>query len=319
MNLIYCGSGQFGIPCLDAIKNSPHNLKHIFTQPAHPAGRGRHPKPTPVAQWAQQNNIPCDEAQDINQPDFLEKIKKINPDLIIVIAFGQKISDQLINIPKHKAINVHASLLPKYRGAAPINWVIINGESQTGISIITLAPKMDAGQILAQQKANISPQDNAQTLHDKLANLAPATLLQTIQDIHNNHAQYSTQNPDLVTKAPKLKKEDGFIDTNETANEINNKIRGLWPWPGVQFDYITQDKGRCFRVTIAKAKVVTSDNPQNLPHGTLDENLNLICKKNALQILKIKPAGGKLMPFRDFVNGRNSKPRDCFMPVERQY
>src|SRR5690242_8389824 len=128
MRIIYCGSGEFGIPSLAAIASSSHELVHIFTQPAQPAGRGRKMRLTPVAQWAIDNAQPCDEIRDINIPDVLEKISALKPDLMVVIAFGQKIGPEVIASPKHSAINVHASLLPKYRGAAPINWAIIKGE-----------------------------------------------------------------------------------------------------------------------------------------------------------------------------------------------
>jgi methionyl-tRNA formyltransferase len=152
VKIIYLGSGEFGIECLNALAQSSHSLAFIVTQPQHPAGRGRKPRPTPVAHWAKTNSIPFIETDDINTPQVFDKIASFQPDLIVVIAFGQKIGTELINLPPKGTINVHASLLPKYRGAAPINWAIINGETETGISIITLAEKMDAGLICAQAK-----------------------------------------------------------------------------------------------------------------------------------------------------------------------
>jgi len=147
MNIVYLGSGEFGIECLNALADSSHSLAFIVTQPPHPAGRGRKPRPTPVARWADTNSIPFIETDNINTPQIIDKIAALQPDLIIVIAFGQKIGSKIINLPPKGTINVHASLLPKYRGAAPINWAIINGETETGISIITLAEEMDAGTI----------------------------------------------------------------------------------------------------------------------------------------------------------------------------
>ena len=138
MKVIYLGSGEFGIDCLNALAESKHNLQFIITQPPHPAGRGRKPKPTPVAQWAGKNSINFIETDNANTPENIEKISGFKPDVIVVAAFGQKIGNELISLPPKGTINVHASLLAKYRGAAPINWAIINGETETGISIITL-------------------------------------------------------------------------------------------------------------------------------------------------------------------------------------
>ncbi|HDZ12145.1 MAG TPA: methionyl-tRNA formyltransferase, partial [Bacteroidetes bacterium] len=142
MKIVYLGSGEFGIECLNALANSSHGPAFIVTAPPHPAGRGRKDKPTPVACWAKKNSIPFMETEDVNASGSIETIAAYQPQLIVVIAFGQKVGNQLINLPPKGAINVHASLLPKYRGAAPVNWAIINGETQTGISIITLAEKM---------------------------------------------------------------------------------------------------------------------------------------------------------------------------------
>ena len=150
MKIVYLGSGQFGIECLEALSSSEHDLQFIVTQPPNPAGRGKKPNPTPVACWAKTHSVSYIEVKNVNASDIVEKIAGCGPDLIVVIAFGQKISNELTNLPPKGSINVHASLLPKYRGAAPINWSIINGESTTGICSITLFEKMDAGQILGE-------------------------------------------------------------------------------------------------------------------------------------------------------------------------
>jgi methionyl-tRNA formyltransferase len=152
MKIVYCGCGRFGIESLNALKASKHQLLHIITHPEKQAGRGRKLRANDVELWAMQNNVPFTTIDDINSPQGIELIKKLAGDLLVVIAFGQKISSEIINIPSKGAINVHGSLLPKYRGAAPINWAIINGETETGISIITLAEKMDAGEILSAMR-----------------------------------------------------------------------------------------------------------------------------------------------------------------------
>ena len=261
MKTVYLGSGEFGVECLNALAGSSHSLEFIVTQPAHPAGRGRKPKPTPVACWANTHSIPFTETQDVNAPAIIDKIAEFGAELIIVIAFGQKVGNELINLPPKGAINVHASLLPKYRGAAPINWTIINGESQTGISIITLAEKMDAGKILAQAKTNIGADETAGQLHDRLAQLAAPLLLKTLKQIADGTAIYTEQDHSKATFAPKLKKSDGFLDFADSAKSLRRKILGFWPWPGASAIYISKKTSKSQRVTIAMAEVIETSNP----------------------------------------------------------
>jgi methionyl-tRNA formyltransferase len=317
MNIVYLGSGQFGIECLDALNSSNHNLKFVVTQPAKPGGRGRKPGPTPAALWAKANSIPLVETANANSPEIIENVAVHKPDLIVVIAFGQKVGNELIELPPKGAINVHASLLPKYRGAAPINWAIINGETETGISIITLAEKMDAGSILGQSKTEISPDETAGRLHDRLARMAPPLLLETIDRIADGTVVYTEQDHSKATLAPKLKKSDGFIDFNESAEILARKIRGFWPWPGASANYISRKTGRSVRVTFAMAAAVEASNRTGLPGGTLDEDLNVTCGRDALRITQIKPAGSPLMDFKDFVNGRQTRPGDMFVKIDK--
>lgn len=316
MNIVYLGSGEFGIECLSALMGSRHALRLIVTQPANPAGRGRKPNPTPVACWASGHSVPFIETDNVNAPNVVERIAGCQPDLIVVIAFGQKIGNDLIALPPKGAINVHASLLPKYRGAAPINWAIINGETETGISIITLAEKMDAGLILAQRQTDIQPDETAGQLHHRLAQIAAPLLLKTIDQIADGAAVYAEQDHSKATLARKLKKTDGFIDFVEPAEVLARKIRGLCPWPGALANYISRKTGKSVCVAIAGAEVVESQNPTGLPAGTFDEHLNVICGRDALKITRIKPAGSALMDFKAFINGRQTQPGDSLTKIE---
>ena len=315
MNIIYLGSGEFGIECLEALERSDHSLRFIVTQPPLPAGRGRKPNPTPVARWAKAHSIPYLETDNVNAAGIVGKIADYQPDLIVVIAFGQKIGATLNNLPPKGAINVHASLLPRYRGAAPINWAIINGETTTGLSIITLAEKMDAGQILAQSQTDIAADETAGQLHDRLAELAAPLLLDTIEKIADGTAVYAEQDHAKATCAHKLKKSDGFLDFAEPAEILARKIRGFRPWPGASANYVSKKTGRSVRVTIAGAEVVTLSE-SSLPPGTFDEELNVVCGSGALRIKKIKPAGSALMDFKDFTNGRQTQPGDLFRKID---
>ena len=317
MKVVYLGSGEFGLECLDALARSSHSPAFIVTQPPALAGRGRKPRPTPVANWAKDRSLPFIEAEDVNSPAIIEKITAQTPDLIVVIAFGQKIGSELIKLPPKGIINVHASLLPKYRGAAPISWAIINGEGETGISIITVVEKMDAGDILAQAKTSITADEAAGELHDRLAKLAEPLLLDTLDEIEKGTAVYTPQDHSKATLAPKLKKSDGFLDFSEPAKSLERKIRGFWPWPGASAAYLSKKTTKSERVTIAMAEVVLTSNPSKLPVGTFDENLNVICGQDALKIKRIKPDGSRLMEFKDFVNGRATRPGDVLTKIDK--
>ena len=172
MNIAYLGSGEFGLPCLGALRESRHGLTLVVTQPPQPWGRGRQRRATRVAQWAEAHAEPFVETDNVNAPEVVERVAAGRPDIIVVIAFGQKVGAELLQLPPKGAINVHASLLPRLRGAAPINWALIRGESETGLSIITLAERMDAGDIVAQCSTPIDEHETAGELHDRLAQMA---------------------------------------------------------------------------------------------------------------------------------------------------
>jgi methionyl-tRNA formyltransferase len=315
MRIVYCGCGKFGIDSLNALKASKQELVHIITHPEKQAGRGRKLCATDVEQWAKQNNIPSTAIEDINTSQGIQLIKNLAPDLLIVIAFGQKISSEIISVPPKGAINVHASLLPKYRGAAPINWAIINGETETGVSIITLAEKMDAGEILAQTKIKIADDDRADTVHDTLAKIAAPLLVETIDKIASGTAIYTKQDNSKATLAPKLKKSDGILNFSDSAQQIHNKVRGLWPWPAAAACFVSAQSEKKYPVIIAKT-VVVSNQGHNETVGLIDENLNVLCGTGILKIIELKPHGGKLMNFKSFLNGRGSGKGDFFIAFE---
>jgi methionyl-tRNA formyltransferase len=316
MNIVYLGSGEFGVPCLDALRTSGHNLALVVTQPPNPSGRGRKVCPTPVGVWAQKHSLPCIPAENVNDPEISEQLVSARPDVMVVIAFGQKIGKPLVQLPPKGAINVHASLLPKLRGAAPINWAIVRGETQTGVSIITLADRIDAGDILGQSATPVGPNETAGELHDRLAQLAAPLLMDTLAQIEAGTATYAKQEDAKVTFAPKLKKADGFLDFSEPADVLAHKIRGFWPWPATSAIHVSDRTGQPIRVAIAGAECVRIAGDKQQP-GLFDESLNVICGQDRLKITKIKPAGSELMEFRDFVNGWHVRPGDRLMKIEQ--
>lgn len=317
MRIVFFGSAEFGLPCLEAIQSSRHELAGLFTQPARPAGRRRDLKPTEVALWAQQKNMTCLEAENINTPLSAQQVAACRGDLLMVIAFGQKISRPVIDLFPKGAVNVHASLLPKYRGAGPIFWALMNGETQTGISIITLADRMDAGDILAQAQTQITPEDTAQTLHDKLSALSAPAMMQTIDAIEAGTATCTPQDESKVTWAPKLRKEHGYIDWARPADHVVNQIRALWPWPGAQAVYVSGKTGRSCRVIVKKARRIEYTDQNQAASGLLNDNLDVWCGRDALRIEELKPAGSGLMSFGSFVNGRACRPGDLFLPLDQ--
>ncbi len=208
---------------------------------------------------------------------------------------------------------MHASLLPKYRGAAPINWAIIRGEKETGLSIITLADRMDAGDVLGQLSTDIDVHETAGELHDRLAQMAPPLLLETLDKIEAGTAVYTKQDEFLASKAPKLKKADGHVDFSQSAYVIADMIRGFWPWPGASSHYLNEATGKTVRVTLALADVLWQPTPASAVPGVFDNDLNVICGDGKLGIRKIQPAGSGLMEFRDFINGWHVQPGDRFV------
>lgn len=316
MRIVYFGSSDFGIPCLDALKGSGHELVGVFTQPGRAAGRGGKVRSTAVAVWAGVNGIPCVEAENVNSVEMVEAVRACNGDLLVVIAFGQYVSTKVIGFFEHKAINVHGSLLPKYRGAAPINWPIINGDDETGITVITLAKQMDAGDMLAHAAIAIADDDTAETMHARLADLSPPVLLETIEQIAGGSAVYTAQDESKVTFAEKLCKSDGYIAFSQSARAIHNRVRGVWPWPGGQCDFVSAGSGKSCRVTIAGACVVSQSGGTDKECGTLDGDLNVVCGEGVLKILRIKPAGRGVMDFKDFANGRHLCKGDRFETIE---
>jgi methionyl-tRNA formyltransferase len=318
MRILYFGSASFGLPSLEAIHHSRHELVGVFTQPARPAGRHRSRlTPTEVSQWASARDVPCIEADNINTDAMKAQIASLKADLLVVIAFGQKVSQDVIGLQPLGAINVHGSLLPKYRGAAPIHYAILNGETETGISIITLADKMDAGLILAQGNTPITPDDTFQTVHDRLSVLSVEVLMDTINQLENGTAVYTAQDESQVTYAHRFKKRDGYVDWERPAVDIVNQIRGLWPWPSAQSVYVSAETGRHWRVTLCKARAVEKADPADDICGRLDANLNVTCGDGALQILELKPAGSDRMSYEAYVNGRNSRPGDLFVSADK--
>ena len=298
------GTPDFAVPSLQALHQEGYPLKRIITQPDRPKGRGRKLQATPVKRKALELNLNLLQPATPNAAEFAEKLRQIQPDLLIVIAYGHLLSEKILQIPKIGAINVHASLLPKYRGPAPIQWAIINGETQTGVTTLFMDAGMDTGDMLISRTEPILPADTAATLHDRLAVLGASTLVQTLQQLSDRTLQPTRQDHDRATYAPLLKKQDGRIDWQRPAEQLEPFIRGMTPWPGA-FTFHNQN-----RLKILKA--IPIDEPVSESAGTIlngfPDELVVATGKGTLSILKIQSPSGKRLPVADFLRGYQLPP-----------
>jgi len=312
MRVLFCGSGTLAVPSLRAVQAGGHEVVGVVTQPARPAGRGGRPRPTPVAEAAAELGLPCAAWKNINSPDVLGEIGQLNPDVICVADFGQFISRPVRQAARLGAFNLHASLLPELRGAAPVNWAIIRGFRRTGVTTFSLVDRMDAGGVYARLETHISPDETAEELGARLAQLGASLVCRTLELLAGGQARTQEQDESKATLAPRLKKTDGRIDFSAPAETVRNLIHGTWPWPGGQASFIRKD-GREVRVTIARASVEPGealDQP-----GTFDGELFVSTGKGRLKIRQIRPAGRRLMAWEDFVNGYRVSQGDRMVQV----
>lgn len=303
MNIVFLGSGAFGLPSLAALTASGHRILQVVSQPDRPAGRGGKLTPTPVAQWALQHGLGLLRPEDVNAPKMLQTLRDLRPECLVVIAFGQKLSDELLAIPPRGAINLHSSLLPKYRGAAPINWAVIDGEAETGVSVIGVCSVMDAGDIYAAARTPIGESETAGELHDRLAQLGAPLLPRVLDEIAAGTAQPVPQDHTLKSRAPKLSRDMARVDFTRPASEVSARIRGMSPWPGVQVEFIDAGGRPRGAATILKCRAVGGAAHGAASCGVVQTDRTIACGTGALEIITLQPAGKKPMDVAAFANG----------------
>lgn len=309
--LVFFGSGAFGEPTLRGLREL-HDIPLIVTQPDRRAGRGRKHTTTPIGLMAERFGIPALKPEDVNDPAVVEAIHHVRADLFVVIAFGQKLGPTLLR--DHFAVNLHASLLPRYRGAAPINHAMIHGDERTGVSVITLAERMDAGAVLASRATAIRAHETAGELHDRLAELGVEPVLEVIDQFRRDALAPMPQDDAQATRAPKLKKSDGVLDFTQTARALRCRIHGLTPWPGcsvtingallklLRVEEVEDEKNDA-----APPAHPAADTGSRVP-GTVGEDGTIACGTGRLRLLSVQPAGGRSMTFDAFRNGRAIPP-----------
>lgn len=313
MRVVYFGSGTFSVPSLRAVLSSPHEVVGIYTQPARPAGRGGHARATPVADEARASGYAVVECPNINAQDVVAELRTLRPDVICVVDFGQLIKQPVLDLPPLGAFNIHGSLLPVLRGAAPIQWALIRGFERTGVTSFRIVLAMDAGPIYFQEAVDIDPEETAEQLKQRLSQLGAQAVRRTLDSLADGSAQAREQDNSIATPAPRLTKTDGRIDWSADAVTIHNLVRGAWPWPGGQA-VVSRQFGADVPVTIVHSKVLPG--PAAGPAGTLDDEMAVATGIGRLGIEEIRPAGKRLMTWLDFINGYRLKAGDCLLSIQ---
>jgi methionyl-tRNA formyltransferase len=297
--VVFMGTPDFAVPALAAIKEYGCNVPLVVTQPDKPKGRGRKLTPPPVKIAATEFDFPVIQPDSVKTDGFYQKLVEISPDLLVVVAFGHVLPKKILGIPGLGSINVHASLLPKYRGPAPIQWAIINGDIETGVTTMLMDDGLDTGQILLTKKTPVFLDDTAETLHNRLAGLGAEVLKNTLEALHTHSIQPVPQNHALATYAPMLTKNHGRIDWSLSAAYIERFIRGMTPWPGAH-TFLEEKRLRIFRAEIRPR------DDRDIPGRVLDSAPNELWVATGDGILSIKElqgASGKRMPVGDFLRG----------------
>ncbi len=312
MRIIFLGSGRFAMPTLRWLAESDHTVALVVTQPARPSGRGRRIVRTPVQALAEDLGLETIAIQDVNEPESAGDLLALDARIGLAIDFGQKIGPALLDGWPGGCLNLHGSLLPKYRGAAPINWAIVNGEERTGCTVFRMVERMDAGPILTSRWTEIKPEETADELHERLAGIGVDTVRATLELFAGDDNPAGTPQDEAdATKARKLRKPDGVIDFDQSVSRVANHICGMTSWPGARARFRADDN-RFENVTVIRARPAETTATPDVPPGTINANRYVATREGFLEILEIKPSSGRVMGWPDFVNGRHVAEGDMF-------
>jgi len=301
LTLIFLGTPSFAVPTLERIVATGHRVLAVFTQPDRPKGRGGQLAAPPVKELALRLGLPVHQPERVRRPEVVEQLQQMNPDAMVVVGYGQIIPQSIIDIPSHGIINVHASLLPKYRGAAPIQWAIANGETRTGVTTMRIEAGLDTGDILLKWETAIGPEVNALELSERLARAGADLLVETLARLETGTIQPEKQDSSQATLAPILKKEDGLVDWSWPARKIYNRVRAFLPWPGAYSFF----RGQLFHIWTASlsADPVAGEPGRMFPQK---KRLLVTCGQGtALEPLEVQVEGRKRMSAEAFLNGQH--------------
>jgi methionyl-tRNA formyltransferase len=316
MRIVFIGSGEFALPTLRWLAQSEHEVPLIITQPARPSGRGRKTTPTSVRTLADTLGLEVLETHEVNAPELISRLRSLDARLGLMIAFGQKLGDELLGTFPAGCINLHASLLPKYRGAAPINWAIARGEERTGCTVFRVVERMDAGPILVSRWTAIKPEETAGELHDRLAAIGVDAVGAALALYEGDALPEGTlQNEDEATTAPKLKKSDGFVRFDRPTQTVIRHIHAMTPWPGAACRFQSAE-GRWEKVALTRVRKAEDPTSSTTTPGTIDKRRYVAALDGFVEILEIKPSSGRIMTWEDYVNGRHVAAGDSFVSPE---
>ncbi len=305
MSIVFFGTPQFAVPSLDALIQSGEDVAAVVTQPDKEKGRGHRLSRPPVKEWALDRGIKVLQPEKMKGDFFMAELSIIRPEFIVVVAFGKILTREILGIPKSGCINVHASLLPKYRGAAPIPWAIINGEKVTGVTTMLMDEGLDTGDILLQEGLDIADDDSSDTLGRRLSGLGAMLLVKTIKGIRAGSINPKPQQGE-ATYASVIKKEDGKINWSKTASEIVNFVRGMHPWPGA-YCFLNKE-----RIKFIKVKALDGSGSAGRIEKIRKDEFIVGTGNLLLSVLEIQPEGKKIMSAASFLRGRNIKEGVCF-------
>ena len=301
MRILFMGTPDFAVPSLAALVEAGHEICGVFTQPDKPKNRGMKLQAPPVKDFALSHDIPVFQPESVKDGTALEIIRRLAPELIAVAAYGRILPVDILDYPAYGCINVHSSLLPKYRGSAPIHWAILNGDTESGVTIMHMAKAMDAGDIIAQSVTPIDPNETVETLHDRLAQIGAQLLTEVVNQLKYGTATRTPQDESKVTYAPMLSRELSPLDWNRTAKQLHDQVRGLIPWPATTTDIIGDQPVKIFETEQTGVKT------QAAP-GTIvaaDKNgIDVACGDGMiLRIKQLQAQGGKRMAAADYLRG----------------
>lgn len=298
MNIFFMSSSEFGLPTLQKLVESKNKITAVYTQPPKKSGRGLKINKSVIHQFGEQNNLCIRTPASLKEESEIDFLKKMNPDLGIVVSYGLMIPIQMLEIPRFGFLNIHPSLLPRWRGAAPIQRAIMSGDKNTGVNIIKLDDGLDTGDICKKTMVEIKETDNYGSLSLKLSELGGELLLQAVIELQEGKLDFTKQDHRNITYAQKINKSETELNFNCTANEIHNKIRGLSPHPGAWFKYT--DESNNFRIRIIQAEILER---HGKPGEVIDDELSIACRDNAIKPILIQKEGRKPLHIKDFLLG----------------
>ena len=313
MKILFMGTPDFAIPTLNAIIESGEEIVGVVTQPDKPKGRGYELLPTPIKAFALSKGLEVYQPQTLRDEDFSKLLEKLAPELIVVVAYGKILPENVLNYPKYGCINVHGSILPEYRGAAPMQRAIIEGKSETGVTIMYMEKGLDTGDMLLVEKCPINENDNFEDIHDRLSTLGASALIRVVEDIKAGRTERVKQDDSLATYATKIEKSDCALDFNKSAKEVHDLIRGLSPIP---LSFTKTPDGKLLKVLESRV----FDNEKVLGKVgeviSVGDDIRVACGKGALSLLRVLPEGKGRMSAADFVRGRKIKAGDILLSAE---